>query len=109
MKTETFSYTLNKGWSISPFPLLDSQKTLVLVFCAPEFIDNSQPILDLANAYPTSTLIGCSTAGEIFGTQVQDHSLSVAVVQFQDTRIEKSAASVHKSDESFDAGKTIGE
>ncbi len=109
MKIETFSYSTNKGWSVTPFPAFDSKQTLVLVFCAPEFIDNPQPILDLAKAYPGSTLVGCSTAGEIFGTQVQDHSLAVAVVQFQDTRIEKSSASVHKSAESFDAGKSIGE
>ena len=34
MKLETFSYDPKRGWSVRPFPALDSERTLVIVFGA---------------------------------------------------------------------------
>jgi len=38
-------------------------------------------VIDLVRAFPRSKVIGCSTAGEIFGAKVGDDSLVVAVAR----------------------------
>jgi hypothetical protein len=79
----------------------------VIVFGAARVDQCSQPIDALSNAYPSSHLMGCSTAGEIFGTQLWDESLSVAVARFDRTEIRVAGAHVQHAQDSFDAGRTI--
>ncbi len=81
MIVETFQFNKEKGWTIDQFPKLDSENTLVLVFSAPEFIKYPKAIHELSSFYSNSTVIGCSTAGEIAGPYISDHSLSVSVVK----------------------------
>ncbi|HZN92194.1 MAG TPA: FIST N-terminal domain-containing protein, partial [Myxococcales bacterium] len=81
MRLETITYDAAKGaWSVPGFPqALDSDRTLVVAFGAPELIDQPQPMRELKSAFPRAKLVGCSSAGEIAGTSVRDRSLSVAV------------------------------
>src|SRR5229473_646643 len=98
MKLDTFSYSAATGWSVAHLPDLDSEDTLVVVFGAPELDDVQAPLGQLMAAYGRSHVIGCSTAGEIFGTALTDHSLSVAVVRFEHgTRVATAAARDRKS------------
>ena len=90
-----------RAWS-KPFPGLDSSRTLVTVFGASSFLDEPEPIRQLVSAFPTSHLIGCSSAGEIHGDQVTDGSLSVAVTRFDHTDLQvaavaTTAASSHRA------------
>lgn len=98
MQLETFTYTQAAQWSVNPFPSLDSPQTLVIVFAGSGFIENPAAIQALAQAYPTSHLIGCSTSGEIFGGQLQDDSLSVAVVKFDATQVRHVTLPITPSD-----------
>jgi hypothetical protein len=107
MGLETFSYQIGKGWAVPAFPALDSEQTLVLVFGAPEFADQSAPIEELCAAYPASTIIGCSTAGEIHGATLMDRSLSVAVMRFARTKVASAWAPVRSAADSFAAGDAI--
>ncbi|MCA1647449.1 MAG: EAL domain-containing protein [Chloroflexi bacterium] len=43
---------------------------------------SSAPLRQLVQTYGRSHIIGCSTAGEICGTALTDHSLSVAIDDF---------------------------
>lgn len=107
MKVETFSYNEKSLWSDS-FPLeMDSAQTLIIVFGANSFSDNFQPLKDLAESFPQSKIIGCSTAGEIIGEVINDDSLSVAVIQFETTCLTLAYASVANSEESYSAGENI--
>jgi|SRR5579859_5250522 len=108
MKLETFSYSATSGWSVAPLPDLDSDNTLVVVFGAPELDEIQEPLCQLGLTYRRSHVIGCSTAGEIYGTALTDHSLSVAVMQFEHgTRVATATASVSSQAESFAAGESI--
>jgi hypothetical protein len=109
MNLETFQYTLGKGWSIPTFPDLDSPQTLVLIFAAPEFINNIEPITELTNFYKNSKMIGCSSAGEILGSNINDHSLSVAVIKFAKTPIKIVKKEIKDVTESYKAGKEIAD
>lgn len=106
MKLETF--TFSEGvWSVPSFPSLDSPQTLVLVFGAPEFLDQPQPIEQLAGAYPQAHTVGCSSSGEIFGTEVFDGTLAVAVAEFESGRVKDAFWPISDSAESFAAGEEL--
>ncbi|TME28735.1 MAG: hypothetical protein E6I75_23300 [Chloroflexi bacterium] len=108
MKLATFSFATASGWSVDQLPALDSDNTLVVIFGAPELNGIEQPLRELVTAFPRSSVIGCSTAGEIFGTTLADSSLSVAVAEFEHgTRVATASASVSSQAESFAAGESI--
>jgi hypothetical protein len=76
VKLSTFSVESARGWSVEAFPALDSPQTLVVVFGGASFLDTPGPLDDLVAAYPSSVVVGCSSAGEIFGDRISDDSLS---------------------------------
>jgi hypothetical protein len=57
---------------------------------------------ELAQAFPHSLVMGCSTAGEIAGTCIRDHTLSLAVVRFEHTTLKLVSAALD-SPEASDA------
>lgn len=107
MKLSTFSYGTDGRWSVDKFPALDSKHTLIICFSAPEFIDKPGPISELAAAYPNSKIIGCSSAGEIVGPLVNDASISVAVMQFEQSRIAVASAEIKDPANSFAIGEQL--
>lgn len=107
MKLETFNYTTPTGWSVDTFPSLDSERTLVIMFGAPDL--NPDPIREIARAYPSSHMVGCSTAGEILGMEIFDDSLSVGVVRFDHTSIATQIAPVQSASESYAAGESLAQ
>lgn len=107
MHLQTFQYSTKNGWSIKQFPDLDSEQTLILVFAAPDFIDNPSPIQELSKHYPNSKIIGCSSAGEIAGERISDNSISVAVVKFEKTLIKIVKTEIGTSIDSYKAGTDI--
>jgi ABC-type transporter Mla MlaB component len=108
MRLETFSYDLDrKAWSVTPLPALDSERTLVLAFGAPELIDDPEALRELRRNYPRSHLIGCSSAGEIVGPAVRDRTLSVSVARFQKTPLVTAVVEVESAADSFAAGQKL--
>ncbi len=82
---------------------------LVLVFGSTELLSDGANFLAIRNAFPHGLIVGCSTAGEIHGTNVSDETLVVTVVDFEQTRLHLSKADVAESSQSFVAGKTLAE
>src|SRR5262249_39935506 len=78
-------------------------------FGAPGFRDMLEPFQELRKAYPKSHLIGCSSAGEIFDTSVQDESLSVSVARFEYSRIANRTTPCVSAKQSFAAGKGLAQ
>jgi len=106
MKVKKLQYISGSGW-MQPFPEMDSASTLLLVFAAPEFKSQQAAIKELVRHYPQSHVIGCSTAGEIADSQLLDHSLSVAVAQFEKTSIQVARVSIVDKEKSYDIGQQI--
>lgn len=109
MEVRAFQYLQGTGWNLKTFPKLDSEQTLILIFAAPNFFNHAQPIKELANFYKKAKILGCSSAGEIFGSHIFDNSLSVVIVKFANTRIKIAKAKVDNTDDSFTAGASITE
>ena len=107
MKLETFNYVSSAKWSVDELPALDSDRTLVIVFGASDFIEAPDPIHEIARAYPRSHVVGCSTAGEIFGTALFDASLSVGIMRFDHTSVTTAIAPVQSPEKSYAAGESL--
>lgn len=108
MKLETFSFLKNRTWSTSSLPALDSPSTLVIAFAAPRDTDTTW-LSQLRATYPTSHIVGCSTAGEILGKSIHDDSVAVAVCRFDHTLLRSEAFSIASAAMSADAGRAVGE
>jgi len=104
MLHKTVTYRTGMGWDSQLPAAMDGPQTLVLAFAASEFAADPAPFAQLAAAFPQSVLVGCSTSGEIAGTQVHDASVSVAVVRFDHTRLRRAFTSVGGAADSFEAG-----
>lgn len=107
MQLQTFNYLIESGWSVDEFPALDSEQTLVIIFGASRYFDVHDPIRELQTNYPSSHLVGCSSAGEIFGAEVLDDSLAVGVVKFDRSKVATTWASVSSEEQSFKGGESI--
>jgi hypothetical protein len=109
MQLETFFYTNENAWSLPVLPDLDSGRTAIFVFAAPEYLNDLDPIEALKSSFPASKIIGCSSAGEILHTSVSDGAIVVAALRFEETELKTTSAPVHTSKESFDAGQSVGQ
>jgi hypothetical protein len=108
IEVKTASYNLAaKSWSSPVLPPLDSERTLVLAFGAPEFREQPNALVELERAYPRSIVVGCSSAGEIYGTEVFDGSLAVAVARFSKTALKLACVEIEEASESNHAGAVL--
>ncbi len=107
MQIQSGNYYVNKGWAALPSGHLDSPQTLVLAFGAKSFETAPLPFEALARAYPNSIIAGCSTAGEIAGSSVNDESVCVAVTRFNHTHLRRAVTAIADARGSFAAGKAL--
>lgn len=109
MQLETFFFTQKTAWSVPALPELDSERTLLLVFAAPEYRDQQKPFEMLRDCYPSSHILGCSSAGEILDCSVADGSVVVAALKFERTDLKAASAQVGTNQDSYQAGVQLAE
>lgn len=80
---------------------------LVLVFAATSVLTKYNPIKQIKAAYPHAIIFGCSTGGEICGTQVLDESLVITAIQFEHTHIQVKQVNLEQVQNSFHAGECL--
>ncbi|MCG8419299.1 MAG: FIST C-terminal domain-containing protein [Proteobacteria bacterium] len=108
LEIATFTYNLDeRAWSVPDLPDLDSPRTLITVFGAPDAIEYRRVFAELRWTYPKSHIIGCSSAGEIAFSEVRDMSLSVAVARFVHTGMETAAVAIKEPTGSYDTGRIL--
>lgn len=104
MKIEQTRWAKSTGWKPQPPGQLGEQPQLVLVFGGSPLVEHPDLLNEVKRVYPAARLIGCSTAGEIFGTEVSDDALVVTAVAFERTRIERAGVLLSKEESSYRAG-----
>src|SRR4051812_33840383 len=108
MQVHSFGYDLDtKAWSVPSLPAVDSTRTLVLAFGAPEIAQDPSSLGALSRAYPKSIVVGCSSAGEIHGTTVRDRSISVTATKFDRTDLVLVSMDVGGPQDSFTTGQAL--
>jgi len=86
----------------------DGPADLLLAFGGTKAITDKKMWNELSQRHPGAIILGCSTGGEIHGTDVLDESLSVTTMGFDRTRLKSAEAAVANAAGSYDAGMAIG-
>lgn len=109
MDIEQSQWLPTSGWSLDTFGRMGGVADLVLIFGSSSLLQNDQLIKEVRSVYPNALITGCSTAGEISGTQVTDDSLAVTAVRFEASTAQASMVKVGQVDDSYQAGKRLAE
>jgi len=104
MKTEQYIMTngLNQG-------RLGAQADLVLVFGATKRLKEPGLKEKIRATYPHACIFGCSTAGEIIGTQVLDGSIVITAVDFEKTTLRSALARISGTQDSYETGRRLAD
>ena len=80
MWIEQRGWTAADGWNVAEKPA--GPTSLVLYFAAPGVMQPEALLAELRHRYGQAAIVGCTTGGEIFGTEVQDDSIVTAALGF---------------------------
>lgn len=80
------------------------QANLVLCFGAKKLLQDCTLYNSLKEKFPSADIVTCSTAGEIYNTEVFDDSASVVVMQFAHTQIKTETVNIDAFENSYEAG-----
>lgn len=105
MNVSTYLYKNNKLENSRNANNLDHIKCqLVIGFGGKSNLTNNNSFDLLKELFPNATIGLCSTAGEIYNSEVQDDSLSVTAIEFNKTNIQSSTVNIDSYNSSFEAG-----
>jgi len=108
MQVKQHYWSAAAGWDFPSEASLEKAQ-LMLLFGSPEALRSHTPLEALRHRYPMAHVLGCSTAGEIFQTQVMDESLVATIIQFEHTQIKGYEIQLSADEESFAAGDRLGQ
>lgn len=106
MKLEQRLWSSRQGWTLlgGDRPV---EPSLVLFFAAARTLDDGARFAELRGFYPSASLIGCTTGGEIAGADVLDGSIAATAVEFATTRLAFAHENVAQGRSSLDAGASL--
>lgn len=107
MKLSLHQYKAGTGWDIDPDSSLDSPQTLLLFFASPVVADVADALQSLESVFRQSVMFGCSSAGEIYNDEINDHSISLAIVKLEHTPIRLAVDELSGTNPSIAAGANL--
>ncbi len=107
MEVATIRWNHDTGWAQLPTEM-DSPSTMVLVFGDRELADDPEPLQELADAFPTSIVTGCSAAGQILGSALVDGAPVAAVARFDHVRVRSTSGDARATRNSHALGCDLG-
>jgi hypothetical protein len=109
MNIEQTRWTKTSGWEPQPQHLLGDRVQLALIFGGKPLTEQPALLDEIKRAYPAAKLLGCSTAGEIFDTQVSDDALVVTAIEFNETKVLGFEVQLTAVESSYQAGLRLAE
>ncbi|MCP4752582.1 MAG: hypothetical protein GY866_16970 [Proteobacteria bacterium] len=107
MEIEQNRWSVENGWETEWSGELGDLAQLVLAFGSREILKERKKLTEIAEIYPKARILGCSTAGEIYDTQVGDDSLVVTAVRFEATRLKEAHIDLDRIPDSYQAGEYL--
>jgi hypothetical protein len=105
MNVSTYLYKNNKlENSLNANNFIQQTCQLVIGFGEKNTLSNSSSYDLLRDLFPKATIALCSTAGEIYNSEVLDDSLSVTAITFDKTEVHSSSVNIDSYSSSFEAG-----
>ncbi len=110
MKTEQWLWSAGNGWNPGP-PSggvgLGTSAQVVLLFGSTPDIEAGHCFDVVRTAYPNAHLFGCTTGGEIHGTQITDNTVTMTAIAFEDSHLIPAHVQISGIDRSFEAGARL--
>jgi len=107
MLLETYLYT--DSWNKALDGSLDSLDTLLIVFGSAKTTNIEGALEELSQTFTAATIIGASTAGEIYQDELYEDSLAVSVMKFQKSRFQISKCTPISAENSYADGVAIAQ
>ncbi|MEJ1355401.1 MAG: FIST N-terminal domain-containing protein [Candidatus Sedimenticola sp. (ex Thyasira tokunagai)] len=110
MEMSLHRFNVETGWNRPLDKGMDSAQALLIIFSAARPNEAlATELTGLHQTFSSSILIGCSSSGEIYGEDLNDDSIVVAVLRFQDTRLKLAHVPIADAEESASAGRALAE
>lgn len=107
MRAEQRVWTPEAGWYLGDGATLGRQAQLVLVFGGTGVLRSPARLAEIAAAFPSAVIAGCSTAGEISGTRVTDGAIVATAVAFEHTEVRAARLALDEVEDSRAAGAAL--
>lgn len=107
MKTIQFNYLNSIETETFSSENIPFEPSLVLIFGGRDILSKSTIVQKIRAVYPTSVICGCSTSGEISGTNVNDLSITITAVKFGKTKISYQEVNINDYKNGVEAGKIL--
>ena len=107
MQIEQIRWMNGQGWTPAAPGRLGAKAQLMLLFGSPACLKQLAWQADLARAYPAAHWLGCSTAGEIYGTEVTDETLVITAIAFEDTQLHGASLKLRDASDSYEVGQRL--
>jgi hypothetical protein len=104
MKIEQRRWTRAGGWTPATSGQVAESAQLLLVFGATAALQDLELLGSIRRSFPRAHILGCSTAGEICGTEVSDDALVTTAIQFDHTQVCAAQVSLDANADSHRAG-----
>ena len=109
MRIEQKIWTEEKGWIPELSGKADETVQLVLFFGSTKVLRERIICGEVKQAYPSAHYFGCSTAGEIAGTQVTDNAFVMTAISFESARIQGARVELSQTVDSYRAGQILAQ
>lgn len=87
---------------------VDTNKCQLLIGFGEKRLLLDQPIYEeLKKKFPNASIALCSTAGEIFSSEVLNDSLTLTAIEFEKTKVQSTSINICNYKSSFDAGVAL--
>ncbi len=102
-------YTKDLGWVTKSESKDFNEKEcqIILVFGAKNLLLEGDELITLKSNYPAADIVTCSTAGEIAGINVQDHTIVSTAIQFEKTKVVPQLVNISDYGSSCEAGRVV--
>jgi hypothetical protein len=107
MQVQQRYWSVSDGWTGSGDWVRNARTSLVLVFGPRQLLLSPEPIERVKSAFPNAQIVGCSTAGEIVGTRVNDGTLAFTAIEFEKSSIRVVTTDLTPQTSSHDAGAKL--
>ncbi len=108
MIVEQQQWTAQTGWTMrSEVQRLEESAQVAFIFGAAALIEQSEAFDRCKRMYPKAHRMGCSTAGEIMGTNMRRDTVAITAIAFARTRIEVARVDLRSAETSFEAGANL--
>jgi hypothetical protein len=107
MQIEQTRWSQARDWTPAPPGKLGANAQLVLLFGSPACLKQTAWQEDIVSAYPNAHRLGCSTAGEIYSTEVTDETLVATAIAFEHTHLYGASLKLGDMSDSFQAGERL--